>query len=237
MRTGLESGMRRGLMARQKPVENPSLVAAVDTDPQWDTLISRQRLLEAQRNDGLCQRILSHLADLNAQPSDALYPAPAAFTDVLPEVPFTFSPLGQVSRCSWASLPAIERPCPHGRNMDRPRLYRPSRGLDVAPPLGDPAPPFTWRPTPRCSGAVPWTPLGSAPDRAITALHGRGDQDPLPALPGPRNFPPGPPGRPPPPQPPPCGNNPGHHPSTTAGCPSSSLPPQPPVDDLLDFDE
>ncbi|KAH7982206.1 hypothetical protein HPB52_003436 [Rhipicephalus sanguineus] len=169
--------------------------------------------------------------------------------------------------------------------MDRPRLYRPSRGLDVAPPLGDPAPPFTWRPTPRCSGAVPWTPLGSAPDRAITALHGRGDQDPLPALPGPRNFPPGPPGRPPPPQPPPCGNNPGHHPSTTAGleararslasarlqtgrasttattassnnhrgrrhppslgpsgppgegCPSSSLPPQPPVDDLLDFDE
>ncbi|KAH7951054.1 hypothetical protein HPB52_004546 [Rhipicephalus sanguineus] len=142
--------------------------------------------------------------------------------------------------------------------MDRPRLYRPSRGLDVAPPLGDPAPPFQWTPS-----------IGSAPDRAIIALHGRGDQDPLPALPGPRNFPPRPPGQLPPPQPPPCGNNAGHHPSTTATTASSNnrrgrhryprsarpdllaqgalpaptsvppptLPPQPPVDDLLDFDE
>ncbi|KAH7963506.1 hypothetical protein HPB52_021273 [Rhipicephalus sanguineus] len=79
--------------------------------------------------------------------------------------------------------------CPHGRNMDRPRLYRPSRGLDVASPLGDPAPPLLGDP-PLDAPAVPWTPsLRSAPDRAIAALHGQGDQDPLPGL---RNFPPRP---------------------------------------------
>ncbi|KAL1448698.1 hypothetical protein MTO96_028184 [Rhipicephalus appendiculatus] len=39
--------------------ENASLVAAVDTDPQWGTLISRKRLLEEQRSDGL-----GHLAEV-----------------------------------------------------------------------------------------------------------------------------------------------------------------------------
>ncbi|KAH7968950.1 hypothetical protein HPB52_013093 [Rhipicephalus sanguineus] len=107
--------------ARFQPGPRPAVVISSTTSP-------RATPTEAEQTDllSVCRVELTGSAG-----SYALYPAPAAFTDVLPEVPFTFSPLGQVSRCSWASLPAIERPCPHGRNMDRPLLYRPSGGLDV----------------------------------------------------------------------------------------------------------
>ncbi|KAL1448246.1 hypothetical protein MTO96_028272 [Rhipicephalus appendiculatus] len=82
-------------------------------DPHWGTLISKQRLLEERRKDGLCRRITS---DHNMQASDASYPA--TFTDVLPPIPLKGSPLGPVFRRSWPSPPATERPCPHDRHMD-----------------------------------------------------------------------------------------------------------------------
>ncbi|KAH7984170.1 hypothetical protein HPB52_017689 [Rhipicephalus sanguineus] len=53
---------------------------------------------------------------LPAALTDASYPA--TFTDVLPPVPLPISPLGPISRRSWPSSPATERPCPHGPHMD-----------------------------------------------------------------------------------------------------------------------
>ncbi|KAL1483915.1 hypothetical protein MTO96_032873 [Rhipicephalus appendiculatus] len=90
-------------------------------DPQWGTLISRKRLLEEQRNDGLCRRILSHLADLNAQPSDESYPGTPSFTGVLPPVQLTISPPGtglqQFVALVTRHREAVSARSPHGLSL------------------------------------------------------------------------------------------------------------------------
>ncbi|KAH7969723.1 hypothetical protein HPB52_021691 [Rhipicephalus sanguineus] len=166
---------------------------------------------------------------------DASHPATAIFTDALPAVPFTINPMEPVFHRSWPSSPATERPCPHGRHMDCPRFCRPPRGLDVASTLGVAAPTSTGRPTPRRSGAVPRTPSNGSLHRS--RLFAVTIRDTIPR----------------PPQPPPA-------PATveaavallrsappdllaqgTIPAPISvshpNLPQQPPVDDLLDFEE
>ncbi|KAH7951789.1 hypothetical protein HPB52_012950 [Rhipicephalus sanguineus] len=84
-------------------------------------------------------------AQCSAQSPAALYPV--TLTDVVPPVTFTFSPLELMSRCrcSWPSLPAIERLCPVATwtvldSADRSVPWTSRRPWEIQPRplLGDP---------------------------------------------------------------------------------------------------
>lgn len=61
--------LSRAPLPSSSDAEVPALVAAVDADARWGTLVSRADLLAAQRADGLCRKIIEHLGAQGAPPT------------------------------------------------------------------------------------------------------------------------------------------------------------------------
>ncbi|XP_077528345.1 uncharacterized protein LOC144140004 [Haemaphysalis longicornis] len=61
--------LSRAPLPPSSDAEAPALVAAVDADARWGTLVSRADLLAAQRADGLCRKIIEHVGAQGAAPT------------------------------------------------------------------------------------------------------------------------------------------------------------------------